>query len=165
MLNNEFIYMAPEQIETSQLILAVVLPVLASSMISLVKVNFNKQTGRISLAIPRMFPFVQDTYTTISGNQYNITFIQYEAVFFVFLFSCLTGLMIYNLLDLFGLTKIISNFAQTWVSYLTTPTGISINPSTPQPASNSTSNSTVSNSTVKSNSTISNSTVKTNSTK
>ncbi len=128
-------------------------------MISLVKVNLNKQTGKVSLAIPRMFPFVQDTYYYINGNQVNFTFIEYEAVFFVFLFSCLVGLMIYNLLDLFGLTKIISAFAQTWVSYLTTPTGISIIPT--QPAANS----TISNSTAKSNSTISNSTVKTNSTK
>ncbi len=119
-------------------------------MISLVKVNLNKQTGKVSLAIPRMFPFVQDTYTYISGSQVNVTFIEYEAVFFVFLFSCLVGLMIYNLLDLFGLTKIISAFAQTWVSYLTTPTGISI--ISTQPAANS----TISNSTVKSNSTISN---------
>ena len=87
------------------------LPVLLSSMLSLVKVNMNKQTGSISLAIPRMFPSVQDTYAYISGSQIDITFVEYEAVFFVILFSCLAGLMIYNLLDLFGLTKIISAFA------------------------------------------------------
>ena len=55
--------------------------------------------------------------------------------------------MIYNLLDLFGLTKIISAFAKTWVSYLTTPTGISIIPT--QLAANL----TISNSTAKTNST------------
>ena len=57
------------------MILAVVLPVFATSMLSLVKVNFNKNSGRISIVIPRMFPFVQDTYYTLGGDQYNITFI------------------------------------------------------------------------------------------
>ena len=125
-----------------------VLLVLEFSMLSLIKVNFNKQTVSVSLAIPRMFPFVQDTYSYLSGNQVNITFIEIEAVFLVFSFSCLVALLIYNLLDLLGLSKTISAFTQTWVSYLTTPTGISINPTSLQPAGNS----TISNSTVKTNS-------------
>ena len=53
---------------TNEIILAIVIPVMITSLISFIKINVNQQNGKLSIIIPRLFPFVQDSYTYIGST-------------------------------------------------------------------------------------------------